>query len=155
MNNKIKSIFQLFLPVVLGSLVGLLISNYIDYNTLIKPPLAPPKLLFPIAWTIIYLLMGISYYLYKKDIQEETETTKKITIIYYLQLFINLLWSIIFFILKNRLLASLWIIILDLLVIYLIYLFFKEKKISAYLNIPYLLWILFATYLTIGIYLLN
>ena len=155
MNNKIKSIFQLFLPVVLGSLIGLLISNYIDYNTLIKPPLAPPKLLFPIAWTIIYLLMGISYYLYKKDIQEETETTKKITIIYYLQLFINLLWSIIFFILKNRLLASLWIIILDLLVIYLIYLFFKEKKISAYLNIPYLLWILFATYLTIGIYLLN
>lgn len=155
MNNKIKSIFQLFLPVVLGSLIGLLISNYIDYNTLIKPPLAPPKLLFPIAWTIIYLLMGISYYLYKKDIQEETETTKKITIIYYLQLFINLMWSIIFFILKNRLLASLWIIILDLLVIYLIYLFFKEKKISAYLNIPYLLWILFATYLTIGIYLLN
>ena len=155
MNNKIKSIFQLFLPVVLGSLIGLLISNYIDYNTLIKPPLAPPKLLFPIAWTIIYLLMGISYYLYKKDIYEETETTKKITIIYYLQLFINLLWSIIFFILKNRLLASLWIIILDLLVIYLIYLFFKEKKISAYLNIPYLLWILFATYLTIGIYLLN
>ena len=155
MNNKIKSIFQLFLPVVLGSLIGLLISNYIDYNTLIKPPLAPPKLLFPIAWTIIYLLMGISYYLYKKDIQEETETTKKITIVYYLQLFINLLWSIIFFILKNRLLASLWIIILDLLVIYLIYLFFKEKKISAYLNIPYLLWILFATYLTMGIYLLN
>ena len=155
MNNKIKSIFQLFLPVVLGSLIGLLISNYIDFNTLIKPPLAPPKLLFPIAWTIIYLLMGISYYLYKKDIQEETETTKKITIIYYLQLFINLMWSIIFFILKNRLLASLWIIILDLLVIYLIYLFFKEKKISAYLNIPYLLWILFATYLTIGIYLLN
>lgn len=155
MNNKIKSIFQLFLPVVLGSLIGLLISNYIDYNTLIKPPLAPPKLLFPIAWTIIYLLMGISYYLYKKDIQEETETTKKITIVYYLQLFINLLWSIIFFILKNRLLASLWIIILDLLVIYLIYLFFKEKKIPAYLNIPYLLWILFATYLTIGIYLLN
>ena len=66
MNNKIKSIFQLFLPVVLGSLIGLLISNYIDYNTLIKPPLAPPKLLFPIAWTIIYLLMGISYYLYKQ-----------------------------------------------------------------------------------------
>lgn len=155
MNNKIKSIFLLFLPVVLGSLIGLLISNYIDYNTLIKPPLAPPKILFPIAWTIIYLLMGISYYLYKKDINEETETTKKITIVYYLQLFINLLWSIIFFILKNRLLASLWIIILDLLVIYLIYLFFKEKKISAYLNIPYLLWILFATYLTIGIYLLN
>jgi len=156
MNNKIKNIFNLFLPLISGSIIGFLISNYIDYNILVKPPLAPPKILFPIAWTIIYILMGISYYLYKKDKEEEEEEQdKKIKIIYYLQLFVNLAWSIIFFILKNRLLAVLWIIILDLLVIYLIYLFYSKKKISAYLNIPYLLWILFATYLTIGIYLLN
>lgn len=151
MNNKIKNIFYLFLPLILGSLIGILISNYIDYNLLNKPPLAPPKILFPIAWTTIYILMGISYFIYKKDIEND----QKLNIVYYLQLFVNLFWSIIFFILKNRLLASLWIIILDLLVIYLIYLFYKKKKILAYLNIPYLLWILFATYLTIGIYFLN
>lgn len=152
MNNKIKNIFYIFLPIVLGSLIGMLISNYIDYSTLIKPPLAPPKILFPIAWSIIYLLMGISYYLYKK----EDNYDNRITITYYLQLFVNLLWSIIFFIFKARLFSSLWTILLDLLVIYLIYLFKNNNnKISAYLNIPYLIWILFATYLTIGIYYLN
>lgn len=152
MNNKIKNIFYIFLPTVLGSLIGILISNYIDYSNLVKPPLAPPKILFPIAWSIIYLLMGISYYLYKK----EDNYDNRITITYYLQLFVNLLWSIIFFIFKARLISSLWIIILDLLVIYLIYLFKNNNnKISAYLNIPYLIWILFATYLTIGIYYLN
>lgn len=151
MNNIIKNIFHLFLPVVLGGIIGFIISDYIDYSNLIKPPLAPPKILFPIAWTIIYLLMGLSYYIFKKN---ESDTFKE-DLIYYTQLTINLLWSIIFFIFKARLLASIWIFILDILVIYMIYLFLKKVKISAYLNIPYLLWILFATYLTISIYILN
>lgn len=151
MNNIIKNIFHLFLPVVLGGIIGFIISDYIDYSSLIKPPLAPPKILFPIAWTIIYLLMGLSYYIFKKN---ESDTLKE-DLIYYTQLTINLLWSIIFFIFKARLLASIWIIILDILVIYMIYLFLKKVKISAYINIPYLLWILFATYLTISIYILN
>lgn len=151
MNNIIKNIFYLFLPVVLGGIIGFIISDYIDYSSLIKPPLAPPKILFPIAWAIIYILMGISYFIFKKN---ETNTLKE-DLVYYIQLTINLLWSIIFFIFKKRLLASIWIIILDILVIYMIYLFLKKVKISAYLNIPYLLWILFATYLTISIYILN
>lgn len=149
--KKIQSLFYLFLPVVLGGIVGFLISGNIDYMSLKQPPLAPPKLAFPIAWTIIYILMGISYYLYKKDYPKRD----RIDIVYYLQLFINLLWSIIFFIFKTRLLAIIWIILLDIVVIYMIYLFYQKKRISSYLNIPYLLWILFATYLTIGIYLLN
>lgn len=151
MNKIIKNIFYLFLPIILGSIVGFIISDYIDYSTLIKPPLAPPKILFPIAWSIIYLLMGISYYLFKKKNFE----TKKENYIYYLQLIINLLWSIIFFVFKLRFLSILWIILLDILVVYMIYKFYKKYKISAYLNIPYLIWILFATYLTIGIYILN
>ena len=151
MKNIIKNIFYIFLPTILGSIIGLIISNYINYSTLIKPPLAPPKILFPIAWSIIYILMGISYYILKKN----NENTKHESIIYYIQLMINLLWSIIFFIFKAKLLSSIWIIILDITVIYMIYLFFKKTKISAYINIPYLIWILFATYLTIGIYLLN
>ncbi|MBQ7105551.1 MAG: tryptophan-rich sensory protein [Bacilli bacterium] len=151
MNKIIKNIFYLFLPIILGSIVGFIISDYIDYSTLIKPPLAPPKILFPIAWSIIYLLMGISYYLFKKKNFE----TKKENYVYYLQLIINLLWSIIFFVFKLRFLSILWIILLDILVVYMIYKFYKKYKISAYLNIPYLIWILFATYLTIGIYILN
>jgi tryptophan-rich sensory protein len=151
MNNIIKNIFYLFLPVVLGGIIGFIISDYIDYSNLTKPPLSPPKILFPIAWTIIYLLMGLSYYIFKKN---ESYTFKE-DLIYYTQLTVNLLWSVIFFIFKARLLASIWIIILDILVIYMIYLFLKKVKISAYLNIPYLFWIIFATYLTISIYILN
>lgn len=151
MKKLFTNIFYLFLPIILGSLVGLLISNQIDYQNLIKPPLAPPKIFFLIAWTIIYLLMGISYFILKRNIRY----TEKESIIYYLQLFFNLLWSIIFFILKWRLIAVLWIIVLDFLVFYMIYLFYDKKPISAWLNIFYALWITFATYLSIGIYLLN
>ena len=145
-----KNFLRIFLPIILGSLVGFIINGFIDYPSLIKPPLAPPKIFFPIAWSIIYLLMGISYYLYRKDYSDE-KTIK----VYYIQLIVNLLWSVIFFVFKFRLLSIAWIILLDLLVITLIKKYYDTKKISAYLNIPYLIWILFATYLTIGIYILN
>lgn len=150
-NNILKKGFYLFLPLILGSLVGFIISNNIDYNSLVKPDGAPPSWLFPIMWTIIYLLMGISYYILKKD----DESNILIDIVYYIQLGINLLWAIIFFTFKLRLLASIWIVLLDIAVVMMIYLFLKKNKLSAYLNIPYLLWILFATYLTIQIFLLN
>lgn len=145
-----KNFFRIFLPIILGGIVGFIINGFIDYTELVKPPLAPPKIFFPIAWSMIYLLMGISYYLYRKEFSD-----KKTIQLYYAQLIVNLLWSIIFFVFKLRLLAIAWILVLDILVIILIKRFFETKKISTYLNIPYLLWILFATYLTIGIYILN
>ena len=143
---------SILIPLIIGAVVGFIISKSIDYNFLIKPLLAPPSIVFPIAWTIIYILMGISYYLFKKFSSSENTI---IPLIYYLQLFVNLAWSIIFFVFKWRFFSILWILFLVLLVCTLIYLFYKEYKISAYLNIPYLLWIIFATYLNIGIYLLN
>ena len=151
MKKIITSIFYLFFPLILGSIVGIIISGNIDYATLNQPPLAPPKILFPIVWSILYLLMGISYFLYRRENKEDLLEP----IIYYSQLFINLLWSIVFFVFKWRFFSIIWILLLDIVVIYMIYLFFQKKKISAILNIPYLIWILFATYLTIGIYLLN
>lgn len=151
MNKVIKSGFYLFFPLIIGGIVGLLIQNNIDYTILVKPPLAPPKIVFPIAWSIIYLLMGVSYFIYKKNGNDDKLDKK----IYYIQLFVNALWSIIFFVFKLRFISVLWILLLDILVIFLIYLFFRKNKLSAYLQIPYLLWILFATYLTIGIFLLN
>lgn len=151
--SLLKKGFYLFLPIILGSIVGFIISGSIDYADLIKPPLAPPSWLFPVAWTIIYLLMGISYYLLKKN---DTEKELGIeSIVYYIQLGVNLLWSILFFSLKLRFFSIIWIIFLDILVIMMIYWFFNKNKYSAYLNILYLVWILFATYLTIGIYVLN
>ncbi len=151
MKKMIQNVFYLFFPLFIGGIVAFLIRNHIDYPSLVQPVLAPPKILFPIAWTIIYLLMGISYFLYKR----EYEDNEFINILYYFQLFVNALWSIIFFLWKARFVAILWSLLLDVLVLFLVYLFFKKKKISAYLNIPYFLWICFATYLTIGIYVLN
>ena len=149
MNNKLRNAFYIFLPIILGGLVGWIISGNIDYEYLIKPPFAPPKILFPIMWSIIYILMGIAYYLYRKK-------TDDINIIYYVQLIVNLLWSIIFFIFKLRFVSVLWIILLDILVILTMKEFRnKESKVSIYLFIPYLLWSLYATYLTIGIFILN
>ena len=148
MKEKIKNAYYLLLPIILGSLVGFIINSFIDYPVLNKPPFAPPKVLFPIIWSIIYLLMGISYYLYRKK-------TNEYNYLYYIQLGVNLLWSIIFFVFKLRLLAVLWIILLDVLVYLLIVKFKQTDKTLAYLNIPYLIWALYATYLTIGIYILN
>lgn len=147
---KVKNLFYLFFPIILGALVGFIINGYIDYNSLAKPFLAPPSWIFPVMWSIIYLLIGISYYIYKKE-----NDSLIISYVYYIQLFVNLLWSIIFFVFKFRLFACIWIVLLDVFVLFMIYLFWNKKRLSAYLNIPYMLWILFATYLTIGIYLLN
>lgn len=146
--NKLKKYFYILLPIILGSIVGLITSKYIDYQYLNKPLLSPPKILFPIIWSIIYILLGISYYLYKKR-------NIKTSYIYYISLFVNLMWSIIFFIFKLKLISVLWIIILDILVYLMLKKFKKLNKISFYLNIPYFIWCLFATYLTIGIYILN
>jgi len=151
MKSKLISLFYLFLPLIIGGIIGLLTSNSINYNTLVKPPLSPPSILFPIVWTIIYLLMGLSYFIIKKT----NSSNNKIDFIYYLQLFVNAMWSIIFFVFEWRFFSIIWIIILDILVIYMIYLFYKKVKLSAYLNLLYLAWILFATYLTTAIYILN
>ena len=146
--NFIKSAFYIFLPLILGSIVGLITSSFMDYSMLIKPPASPLSILFPIAWSIIYLLMGISYYLYRRK-------TDNINYLYYIQLGVNLLWSIIFFIFKLRFISVLWIILLDILIILTMKSFSKDSKVSVYLFIPYLIWCLYATYLTIGIFILN
>ena len=150
MKEKIFHFFQMFSPLILGSLVGFVIKDFMDYSSLNQPPFAPPGIVFPIAWTVLYLLMGISYYFYRK-----TDKNSTLIILYYIQLFLNLTWTFIFFVFKMRFLAIVWILVIILLVFYLIKQFWSIKKESAYLLIPYLLWLLFAMYLTIGIFLLN
>jgi tryptophan-rich sensory protein len=144
-----KKYNDLFLPIISGSIVGFIIKNSIDYSYINKPFLSPPKIVFPIAWSVIYILMGTSYYLYNKY------NYPSINKLYYGQLIFNLIWSILFFTFKMRLLSIIWILILDILVIKLFITYYKRNKKIAYLNIIYLIWILFATYLNIGIYILN
>lgn len=144
----IKSIL---IPVIVGGIVGLLISKSIDYNSLIKPFLAPPSIVFPIVWTILYILMGISYGI----LQSKYLIDDKINVIYYWQLGVNAIWPILFFLFKWRLFAFIWIIILAISVLVMIIEFFKKNKLAGLLQVPYLLWTLFATYLNLGIYILN
>lgn len=117
------------------------------YDGLVKPPFAPPGILFPIVWTILFVLMGISsgmVYLHGGGLG-----------VYAIQLAVNFLWSIIFFNAKAYLLAFIWLIVLWILIIVMITKFFKVSKIAAYLQIPYLLWVTFAGVLTFAIYYLN
>ena len=147
----IKRIIYSLLPIVGGALVGLIISGYMNYGDMVKPPLSPPSYIFPIVWTILYILMGISYFIATKD----KENDKDLNQIYLLQLFVNLFWPIIFFVLKMYFTAFLWIILLIILVIVMIKELLKNNKISGCLQIPYLIWLLFATYLNLCITLLN
>lgn len=150
--NKFKVFFKsILIPVLVGGLVGLIMSGSIDYNNLIQPKFAPPSFLFPIVWTILFILMGISYGI----LEINNKTSQKIKKIYYSQLFVNALWSIFFFVFKWRLFAAFWILLLLILIIKMIIDFYKENKISGLLQIPYLLWTIFATYLNWSIYFLN
>lgn len=146
-----QKLLYILTPLIGGSIVGLIINKSIDYNYLVNPPLSPPSYLFPIVWNILYLLIGISYYIYRKNNNDDSLTIR----LYYIQLILNYLWSIIFFTLKLRTLAVIWIIVLAITIIYLIIRFYKEERTSFYLFIPYILWVLFATYLNIGIVVLN
>lgn len=140
-----KLIKNIVLPVILGSIIGLIISPFMNYQDLNKPPLSPPGITFPVVWTILYIIMGYSFY-------KQNEKNKPI---YYTQLIVNLLWSIFFFVFKWYLFSSLWIILLIILVIIMIKKFYEENKISGLLNIPYLIWLIFAAYLSFGVYFLN
>lgn len=123
-------------PLVLGAIMGLITKNQSsNYDGIV------PGFVFPIVWSILYILMGISSYIVRDD--------KELMNIYKVNLGINILWPIIFFSLKLRVLAFFWILILILVVGYMIYRFYNKNKISAYLLIPYILWLVFASVLNL------
>ena len=141
-----KFIILLIVTFFIGVIPSLLVGN--DVTGLILPKFYPPKILFPIMWSILYLLMTISVYLATKNSDDAYK-------IYFIQLIVNAFWTVIFFGLKLRLLAFLWIIFLFILVIIMIKKFYKENKNAGLLQIPYIIWLLIAMYLNISIYLLN
>lgn len=124
------------------------------YMSFVKPPLSPPAWLFPVVWTILYILMGISAYLVYQSKEGENEKERALSI-YTFQLFFNFLWSIVFFNFRNYLLAFVVIVVLWLLIFEMIRSFKRINKWAGYLQIPYLLWVSFASYLNIAIYFLN
>lgn len=147
--------FWIGLSEAVGLLSGLLSreGTQIYAQTVIKPPLAPPGILFPIVWTVLYALMGIGAAMVWQA--EESAARKRGINIFVAQLIVNFFWSLIFFNLQAFGLAFLWLLILLALVIWMAYTFYQVRPIAGLLQIPYILWLLFAAYLSAGVWILN
>lgn len=153
-NIKIYAFWILFTEAV-GAISGFLTRNgtQIYKETIIKPPLSPPAIVFPIAWVILYALMGIGIArIYTYDDTKERTTS---VYLYLFQLFFNFCWSIVFFNFQAFGFAFFWLVAMWLLILWMTVSFYKIDKIAAYMQIPYLLWVLFAGYLNYGVWMLN
>ena len=140
------------IPLAVGSLSALLTRNSMEtFNAITKPGLAPPSWLFPVVWTILYVLMGIASYL----VLTSGKPNEKALTTYGIQLIFNFFWSLIFFNLELYLFAFVWLVLLWLLILKTTLLFYQISKPAGYLMVPYLLWVTFAGYLNLSIYLLN
>ena len=135
-NDNKKLILYIAIPLLLGGIVGFITSKEsMNYNGIVD------GWVFPIVWSILYILMGISSYIVRNN--------KELMSIYKVNLVIHLLWPIIFFTLNFKVFGFFWILLLILVVGYMMYKFYNKNKISAYLLIPYLLWLIFASILNL------
>ncbi len=153
MKKIIPLIVSILISLGVGALSALFTMNSMElYKDLIKPSLSPPGWVFPVVWTILFILMGISAYLvYLSDSPYRNSALR----IYALQLVVNFFWSIIFFNYEMYLFSFIWLLLLVILIVLMIISFSKVNKTAEYLQIPYLLWVIFAGYLNFSIYLLN
>ena len=149
-----KLLICIAIPLAVGGLSALFTAGNMDlYEEINQPPLAPPGWLFPVVWTILYILMGVALYLV---IITRTREDKKTAIIAFgVQLLFNFFWSIIFFNARAYLFAFVWLIFLWLAIIANIYFFYRINKNAGKLLIQYLVWVTFAGYLNLAIFLLN
>ena len=158
MKIYIKYSINIFVFVVLCLLVGYVGSMFQEealltwYPTLNLSPLTPPAIVFPIAWTILYIFMGISIALILNSPRKSRTICYKV---FAWQLVANFLWSIIFFYFENPFWGMIDIIVLDVLVIFYTFVSYKYNRLSSILFIPYVLWLLFATYLNGYIWVYN
>ena len=150
-----KFITSLFVPLALGYIAGQYTSEAVPgwFASLNKPAFNPPGWVFGPVWTLLYILMGLSFFhiWIKPRIKERTVAKS----IYIVQLLLNFAWSFLFFYYQDIALALIDIIVLDIVVVIMLLKFYQLKPTAAYLNIPYLLWILFATALNAAFYFLN
>lgn len=151
---KLKPLLiSLLISLGVGGLAGIISSGSTDiYNELNLPALSPPSIVFPIVWTILYILMGISAYMIYRSNSKYKEDALKI---YGVQLLLNFSWSLIFFNMQNCVLAFVVLVFLWVAILLMIRVFYKINPLAAYLQIPYLVWVTFAGYLNLSICLLN
>ena len=134
--NFKKLLLFILVPLLLGTLVGIITTSNSNVDSILPP------WIFPVVWTILYILMGVSSYLVY-------EKTNEIPKIYILQLAANLLWPFVFFTFNLKTLAFVWILFLILLVIIMIRYFLSKDKLAGYLQISYLIWLFIAAILNL------
>jgi len=145
---------SILIALAVGALGGIVTSNGMpNYEQIIKPALTPPSIVFPIVWTILYILMGISAAMVWK--QESSKQRRFALIIYALQLVLNFLWSYLFFSMQAYFLSFVCLLVLWVLIVMMIWSFSRVDPRAARLQIPYLLWVTFAGYLNFAVWLLN
>lgn len=148
-------ICALFIPLAIGMISAALSAKGMEmYGVMEKPPLSPPPWVFSVAWTILYLMMGLaSYFVY---VAEADRQTRFMALCYYtIQLIMNFLWSIVFFNFNMYLLAFLWLLGMWCIVVICTFRFYGIEKIAGYLLIPYNVWLAFAAYLNLGAFILD
>ena len=147
------------MPLVVGVMSALVTgSAMMNYGGLKQPPLAPSMWIFPLIWTVLYISMGVaSYLIYKREARDknDAELQKAEIIVYFVQLFFNFMWTILFFRLEMRWLAFGWLVVMWCMIIALITMCARNCKSAAWCLVPYLLWCTFAMYLNIMIVILN
>ena len=154
---KIKPyIISVLIALGVGGLSAFFTRNSMDlYSTINTPPLSPPSILFPIVWTILFILMGVSAAMIYTDTNASKLSKKSALSTYALSLIVNFFWSIIFFNFRAFLFAFIWLLLLLFLIVRTIMKYYKINPTAAYLQIPYLVWVTFAGYLTFAIFILN
>ncbi len=157
MKEKIKVFaVSIFISLAVGGLSAFFTRNSMGlYNDIVRPSLSPPSWLFPVVWTVLFILMGISAAIIYLNKTAPKSQINSALFTYGLSLIVNFFWSIIFFNLRAFLFASVWILLLLYLIIRTIIKYYKIDKAAAFLQIPYLVWVSFATYLTFAIWYLN
>ncbi|MBQ8162888.1 MAG: tryptophan-rich sensory protein [Clostridia bacterium] len=149
-------IIAILIPVAVGLISAFITKDSMQiYSELQTPPLSPPSILFPIVWSILYVLMGISSAIIWTKRDTDPKNADKGIAFYALSLAFNFVWSIIFFNLRQFLFAFVWLLALLYLIIRTVSSYEKVSKAAAYLQIPYMLWVMFAGYLNFGIWFLN
>ncbi len=139
-----------------GGLSAYLTRNSMDlYAEIVQPPLAPPAFLFPIVWTILFVLMGISAAMVYVHRENDPKAAEKGLTTYAVSLFVNFTWSILFFRYRAFLFCFFWLLFLLFLIVRTIWYYRKVKPFAAWLQIPYAVWVTFAGYLTLAIAVLN
>ena len=145
----------IIIPLAVGVVSALLSRGGMEaFAVLNKPPLSPPGWLFPVVWTILYILMGISSYIILTSGAAPQDIKRALTT-YALQLVVNFFWSIFFFRLEWYLFSFFWLVFLWVLILLMEIQFYRIAKVAAYLNLLYLVWVAFAGYLNLGIWWLN